>query len=109
MSADVSERQALSNLICRSSSREPIMKYDSPSTLMSRVDVGAGSAGLEHCRDVSLFPSSCGERSANLLNRLLNCVGILKLLEGVLLFLATMASSYVEDRRLARDGGEVRI
>jgi len=29
-----------------------------------------------------------------------------KLLEG---FLATMASSHAEDRRLAKDGGEVRI
>jgi len=32
-----------------------------------------------------------------------------KLLECFLLFLATMASSDAEDRRLAKDGGEVRI
>ncbi len=31
-----------------------------------------------------------------------------KLLEWFLLFLATMASSDAEDRRLAKDGGEVR-
>jgi hypothetical protein len=46
VSADVSERQALSNLIRCSRSRDPIMKYDSLSTLMSRVDVGASLAGL---------------------------------------------------------------
>jgi hypothetical protein len=48
VSADVSERQALSNLIRWSRSRNPIMKYDSLSTLMSRVDVGLGAslAGL---------------------------------------------------------------
>jgi hypothetical protein len=45
VSAGVSERQALSNLIRFSRSRDPIMKYDSLSTLMSRLDVGA-SAGL---------------------------------------------------------------
>jgi len=45
VSADVSERQALSNLIRCSRSRDPIMKYDSLSTLMSRVDV-ASLAGL---------------------------------------------------------------
>src|SRR6267378_2338792 len=43
-SADVSERQALSNLIRCSRSRNPIMKYDSLSTLMSRVDVGLGAS-----------------------------------------------------------------
>ena len=86
------------------------MKFDSLSRLMSRVDVGASLAGLEHCRDVSLFPIISGwERSANRLNRLLICVGMLKLLEWFLLFLATMASSHAEDRRLAKDGGEVRI
>jgi hypothetical protein len=34
------------------------MKYDSFSTLISPVDVGASLAGLEHRRDVPLFPSS---------------------------------------------------
>jgi hypothetical protein len=58
---------------------------------MSRVDVGASLAGLEHCRDVSLFPiiRRGWERSENRLNRLLSCVGMSKLLEW---FLATMAS-----------------
>jgi len=32
-----------------------------------------------------------------------------ELLEWFLLFLATMASNDAEDRRLAKDGGEVRI
>jgi len=32
-----------------------------------------------------------------------------KLTEWFLLLLATMASSHAEDRRLAKDGGEVRI
>ena len=32
-----------------------------------------------------------------------------KLLEWFLLFFRTMASSYAEDRRLTKDGGEVRI
>ena len=86
------------------------MKYDSLSTLMSPVDVGAGLAGFEHCRDVPLFPIIRGwERSENRFKRLLSCVGISKLLEWFLLFLATMASSHAEDRRLAKDGGEVRI
>jgi hypothetical protein len=93
VSADVSERQALSSLIRCSSSREPIMKYDSLSTVVSRVDVGASLAGLEHCRDISLFPSGW-ERSENRLNRLLSCVGMSKLLEWFLLFLRTMASSH---------------
>ena len=110
VSADVSERQALSNLIRCSSSCEPIVKYDSLSTLMSRVNVGARRAGLEHCRNVPLFPViSDWERSGNRLNRLLSCVGMSKLLEWFLLFLATMASIHAEDRRLAKDGGEVRI
>jgi hypothetical protein len=66
-------------------------------------------AGLEHCRDIPLFPTINGwERSGNRLNRLFSCVGISKLLEWFL-FLATMASSHAEDRRLAKDGGEVRI
>jgi hypothetical protein len=105
----VSERQALSNLPRFSRSRDPIMKYDSLSTLMLLVDVGA-NLGLEHCRDVPLFPIiSAWERSANRLKRLLNCVGVSKLLGWFLLFLATMASSDAEDRRLAKDGGEVRI
>jgi len=103
VSADVSERQALSNLIRFSRSRDPIMKYDSLSTLMSPVDVGASLAGLEHCRDVPLFPIICGrERSANRLKRLLSCVGMSKLLEWFLLFLATTASSNAEDRGLLR-------
>jgi hypothetical protein len=109
VSAEVSERQALSNLIRCSRSRDPIMKYDSLSTLMSPVAVGANLAGLEHCRDIPLFPTINGwERSGNRLNRLFSCVGMSKLLEWFL-FLATMASSHAEDRRLAKDGGEVRI
>jgi hypothetical protein len=110
VSADVSERQALSNLIRFSRSRDPIMKYDSLSTLMSPVDVGANLAGLEHCRDVPLFPIiSAWERSANRLKRLLSCVGMSKLLKWFLLFLATMASSHAEDRHLAKGGGEMRM
>ena len=110
MSVGVSERQALSNLIRFSRSRDPIMKYDSRSTLMSPVDVGASLAGLEHCRNVRLFPMTSGwERSENRLKRLLSCVGMPKLLGWFLLFLATMASSDAEDRRLAKDGGEVRM
>ena len=110
VSVGISERQALSNLIRFSRSRDPIMKYDSFSTLMSPVDVGASLAGLEHCRDVPLFPIiSAWERSANRLKRLLSCVGMSKLLKWFPLFLATMASSHAEDRRLAKDGGEVRI
>jgi hypothetical protein len=87
------------------------MKYDSLSTLMSRVDVGASLAGLEHCRDVPpLFPIISGwERWANRLKRLLSCVGMSKLLEWFLLFLGTTASSNAEDRGLAKDGGEVRV
>jgi len=110
VSADVSERQALSNLIRCSRSRDPIMKYDSLSTLMSRVDVGDASLAGWHCRDVPLFPIMSGwERSGNRFKRLLSCVGISKLLEWFLLFFRTMASSHAEDRRLAKDGGEVRI
>src|SRR4029077_1015602 len=110
VSADVRERQALSNLIRFSRSRDPIMKYDSLSTLMSLVDVGASLAGLEHGRDVPLFPVIGGwERSENRLKRLLSCVGMSKLLEWFLPFLATTASSHAEDRRLAEDGGEVRM
>jgi len=110
VSVGVSERQALSNLIRFSRSRDPIMKHDSLSTLMSLVDVGASLAGLEHCRDVPLFPIISGwERSENRLKCLLSCVGISKLWEWFLPFLATMASSDAEDRRLAKDGGEVRM
>ena len=77
---------------------------------MSPMDVGASLAGLEHRRDVRLFPIISGwERSLNRLRRLLSCVGMSKLLEWFLRFLATMASSHAEDRRLAKDGGEVRI
>ena len=86
------------------------MKYDSLSTLMSLVDVGASLAGLEHGRDVPLFPIIGGwERSENRLKRLLSCVGMSKQFKWFLSFLATMASSHAEDRRLAKDGGEVRI
>jgi hypothetical protein len=110
VSADVSERQALSSLIRCSRSRDPIMKYDSLSTLMSRVDVGDASLAGWHCRDVPLFPIISGwERSGNRFKRLLSCVGISKLLEWFLPFFRTMASSYAEDRRLTKDGGEVRI
>jgi hypothetical protein len=78
---------------------------------MSRVDFGARRAGLEHSRDFRLFPAISGweERSENRLNRLLSCVGMARILEWFLLFLATMASLHAEDRRLAKDGGEVRI
>jgi len=62
-------------------------------SLMSRIDVGTSFAGL-----ITL--------PRNRLKRLLIWVGMSKLLEG---FLATMASSHAEDRRLAKDGGEVRI
>ncbi len=58
---------------------------------------------------MSLFPTVSCWRSANLLKRLRSCVGMSKLLEWFLLFLATTASSHAEDRRLAKDGGEVRI
>jgi len=110
VSVGVSERQALSNLIRFSRSRDPIMKYDPLSTLTSPVVVGANLAGLEHCRNAPLFPIISGwKRSDNRLKRLLSCVGMSKLLEWFLLFLATMASSHAEDRRLAKDGGEVRI
>ena len=86
------------------------MKYDSLSTLMSPVDVSASLARLVHRRAVPLFPIISGwERSENRLKRLLNCVGMSKLLKWFLPFLATMASSDAEDRRLAKDGGEVRI
>ena len=110
VSVGVSERQALSNLIRLSRSRDPIMKYDSLSTLISPVDVSASLAGLEDCGAVPLFPIISGwEWWENRLKRLLSCVGMSKLLEWFLLFLATMASSDAEDRRLAKDGGEVRI
>jgi len=85
------------------------MKYDALSTLISRGDVGANFAGLERCRDVPLFPSSVvGSEAENRLKRLLSCVGMSKVLEWFLRFLATMASSHAEDRRLAKDAGEVR-
>ena len=106
VSVGVSERQALSNLIRLSRSRDPIMKYDSLSTLMSPVDVSAGLG----CGAVPLFPTISGrEWWENRLKRLVGCVGMSKLLEWLLLFLATIASSDAEDRRLAKDGGEVRI
>jgi hypothetical protein len=110
VSAEVSERQALSNLMRCSRSRDPIIKYDSLSTLMSRLDVGARRAGLEHCRNIPLLPVISGwEWAEKRLARLLSCVGMSKVLEWFLLFLATMASSHAEDRRLAKDGGEMRI
>jgi hypothetical protein len=82
VSVGISERQALSNLIRFSRSRDPSMKYDSLSTLMSPVDR---------------------------FKRLLSCPGKTKLLEWFLPFLATVASSDAEYRRLAKDGGEVRM
>ena len=78
--AGIRERQALSNLIRFSRSRDPIIKYDSLSTLMSRVDVGARPAGLEHCRNIPPLPVISGwERLENRLNRLFSCVGMSKL------------------------------
>ena len=69
------------------------MKYDSLPTLILLVDVGARLAGLEHCRDISLFSAITGwERLENRLNRLLSCVGMSKVRECFLLLLATMAS-----------------
>jgi len=63
-------------------SRDPIIKYDSLSTLMSRLDVGARRAGLEHCRNIPLLPVISGrEQLENRLNRLLSCVGVSKILE----------------------------
>jgi hypothetical protein len=99
VSPEVSERQALSNLIRRSRSRKPIMTHDSLS-LMSRVDVRAHLAGLEHRREVSLFPAvSCLPRRENFLMRLRSCAGMSKLMEWFLLFLATMASSQFQAAR----------
>jgi len=92
VSADVSERQALSSLIRCSRSPDPVMKYGSLSTLMSRVDVGVSREDLWHCRDAPIFPIISGwERSGNRLKRLLSCVGMSKLLKQFLLFLRTMA------------------
>jgi hypothetical protein len=99
VSTEVSERQALSNLIRCSRSREPIMTHDSVS-LMSRVDVGPRLAGTEHRRKASLFPAaSCWPRSENLVKRLRSCVGMSRLLEWFLLFLATMVSSEFQAAR----------
>jgi len=85
------------------------MTYDLLSTLMSPVDVGASLAGLEH-RDVPLSPIIGGwERAEKRRTRLLSCVGMSKLYEWFLLFLATMASNHAEDRPLAKDTGEVRM
>ena len=110
VSVGISERQALSSLIRFSRSRDPSMKYDSLSALMSPSDVSESLTRLERCRDAPLFITiSDWGRSGNRLKRLLNCPGMSKLLECFLLFLATMASSDAEDRRLAKDGGEVRI
>jgi hypothetical protein len=77
--------------------------------MMPRFEIGCNLAGIEYCSSIPLFPTSCWERSEYLLKRLLSCVGILKLLEGFRLLLATLASGHAEDRRLAKDGGEVRI
>jgi hypothetical protein len=107
--AGVSERQALSKLMRCCRSREPVIEHGSFLASTSRFDNGSNLAGIEYCAEASLFAISCWERSAYLLKRLLSCVGILKLLEGFRLLLATMASSHAEDRRLAKDGGEVRI
>jgi hypothetical protein len=110
VSVGISERQALSNLRRFSRSRDPITKFDSLSTLMSPVDVSASFACLEHGRNAPLFtPISGWGRSENRLKRLLSCAGMPEILEWFLLFLATMASSDAEDRRLVKDGGEVRI
>ena len=49
------------------------------------------------------------ERLENRPKRLLSCVGMSKLLEWLLLFFATTTSSHAEERRLAKDGGEMRI
>ena len=100
MSTEVSERQALSNLIRCSRSREPIITNDSAS-LRSRVDVGARLAGIEHRREVSLSPTvSCWPRSGNFVKRLRSCVGMSRLLEWFLFFLATMVSSQLRGLQL---------
>jgi len=102
VSAGISERQALWNLIRFSRSRDPIIKYDSLSTLLLPVDVSTSVAGLEH-RDVPLFRIISGwEWAEKCLTRLLSCVGMSKLSEWFLPFLATVASSHAEDHRLAR-------
>jgi hypothetical protein len=89
----VSERQALSNLIRCSRSREPIMTKDSVSP-RSRVDVGARLAGIVHRHEVAPSPTvSCWPRSGNFVKRLRSCVGMSRLLEWFLFFLATMVSS----------------
>ena len=102
VSVGISERQALSNLIRFSRSRDPSMKYDSLSILMSPVDVSDGLARLEHCLDAPPFSAVSGCRSGNRFKRLLSCPGLGKLLEWFLPFLATVASSDAEDRRLAK-------
>ena len=69
------------------------MTNDSAS-LRSRVDVGARLGGIEHRREVSLSPTvSCWPRSENRAKRLRSCVGMSRLLEWFLFFLATMVSS----------------
>jgi hypothetical protein len=92
VSVGISERQALSNLIRFSRSRDPSIKYDSLSTLMSKVDVIDSLARLEHCRDAPLFSAISDCRSGNRFKRLLSCPGMGKLLEWFLPFLATVAS-----------------
>src|ERR1035437_7998119 len=84
------------------------MTHDSVSR-MSRVHVGTCLAGLEHRCEVSLFPTfSCWRRSENLLKRLRSCVGMSKLLERFLLFLATMASSQFQAARRLRKNAVLR-
>ena len=48
-------------------------------------------------------------RQKNFIHRVLSGAGTPKLLEWFLLFLARIASSDSEDRRLAKDGGEGRF
>jgi hypothetical protein len=106
VSTEVIKRQAPSNLIRRSRSREPIMTNDSTS-LRSRVDVGARLTGIEHRREVPLSPTvRCWPRSGNFVKRLRSCVGMSRLLEWFLLFLATMISSQISSGQVL--GGILR-
>jgi hypothetical protein len=75
------------------------MTHDSVS-LRSRVDIGVRLAGIEHRREVSLSPTvSCWPRSGNFVKRLRSCVGMSRLLEWFLFFLATMVSSQFQAAR----------
>jgi hypothetical protein len=80
VSVGISERQALSNL-------NTFLEVTRPEH--------------EVCLSTLMSP---GDR----FKRLLSCPGKAKLLEWILPFLATVASSDAEHRRLAKDGGEVR-